>query len=43
MLQIFSLTLFEKVPFHDLFFGEEVKPVLNYSSNRQLYLNDFMN
>jgi hypothetical protein len=42
MLQIFSLTLFEKIPFHDLFFGEEVKPTLTPTENRQLDFSDFI-
>lgn len=42
MLQIFSLTLFEKISFHDLFFGEEAEPIQKSLDCKQLDFYDFI-
>ena len=42
MLQVFSLALFEKITFHELFFGGEEKPTADLGENRQLDFFDFM-
>jgi hypothetical protein len=42
MLQVFSVTLFEKTTIHDLFFDDEIIPIDNLDINRQLDFYDFI-